>query len=159
MFNLSFSQIRTLRAFWYPSSSPDSRFIITPISHFHLNAGLDVPDLRPFFQGDGQVYSKRIDILVGRGSRRTENFVVYSTRPPMVVLPNQSLTRIQPPLLWRGDILVYRCSKVRSCRNLVNMRRHDELLAARAVHRYVSDFNAHFLFYADDRSLIQALST
>lgn len=130
-----YSSVINFRAYWFPRTSDSARYITTSGHRYNVAKGLDVPELSPFI--DQQYTVEAMKVALGHVDGTADEFAVYYTTHPIPSSANRSLLAVNPPLEWRGDIVVFRVRKSDNTCALVNMRRGDDLLALEAVRRYV----------------------
>ncbi len=134
---MPYSQNHEIRGYHFPASCKHARYINTTSTRYSLDLGFDIPDLRTVFP-DGVVESRTVTMKVADNQHtRNIRYAVYFTRYPLVVPLNSSLSALKVPVSWRGDVVVYRCSKSKKVDKLVNMHAKDAGIARRVVAQYV----------------------
>ncbi len=130
---MPYSHRREVRGYCFPAACKHPRYISTVSTRYWLDIGFDIPDLRLFFP-DGRVSSRSVSVKVtDRQGTRKVRFMVYFTQRPLVVPLNVSLAALKKPISWRGDVVVYRCSKSKLVDRLVNMHARDATVARKVV--------------------------
>lgn len=130
-----YSCVKNFRAYWFPRSADNARYITTFGHRYNVAKGLDVPELSAFIDEQYTVEAMKVNITHPNGT--SDEFAVYYTTHPIPSATNRSLLAADPPLEWRGDFVVFRVRKSDNTCALVNMRRGDHLLALEAVRMYV----------------------
>lgn len=128
------SSYKSLRAYWFPASLPEGRFVIATATSFNLTAGLDIPDITPFISHNEPVFTNRVLVTTSEGF--ATDFAVFYTGAPNGHLRNPSV--FLGGCVWSGDFVVFRMRKADSTCSLVNMRKRDDKYAIQAVSECVT---------------------